>query len=684
MSGFVGRLRASLGLDTAQFDAGMAGAQARARTGFAGAFAGIGRMITPITAGLAAAAASAYGIAAPALRAAAAIDEAAKAARRVDGSLAGWEGLRLSASEAGVEISALSAQIQNLNTRLAAPNPQTATALRQLGLDAATLRGLDVDDRLATIADAVARLGLDAGQTGAALRALGIEDLRMVGLIMAGGAGIRAASRDIRDYGLAVADIDAARIEAANDQIARLSLVSRYFGQQMALAVVPAMGAFAQAMTESLRTGGLLRGMIDGIAGAIGAVTGYFRDVGTVLSTLVGGVWDWVRSLFGAQGQLAGVGQTFLELGRIAGRVISYITGASLIGWAADLIRGAGDGGTALKLLGDVAAGVWTGIVEGAGGIPAGLRAYWHTVRADFLWMVRGLVTTWADFLRGFRDSLPGVSAFDGIRDGMTGAYESALQTMTSLGQAAHAATAAAAEAGDQWSSATSFEAARTALTALNEAVERGAQATSGAAATTREFNGTLDATPGAAGGAAAGVRQVADAASELQSQIKSGADAVTSLFSAITGGSGGVRQALARILQQIAEAQFRMAILNASSGASGGGFLGFLGRLLLPRNARGTDSWRGGLTMVGEEGPELVSIPTGARIASATNTASMLGRAAAPQPVDVRVFVDQDGNWQAAVERISSASATRAVSGYDRHIMPGRVRGITANPRRG
>lgn len=43
-------------------------------------------------------------------------------------------------------------------------------------------------------------------------------------------------------------------------------------------------------------------------------------------------------------------------------------------------------------------------------------------------------------------------------------------------------------------------------------------------------------------------------------------------------------------------------------------------------RNATGNDNWRGGLTYVGENGPELVSLPQGSRILSAQETANAMG----------------------------------------------------------
>ncbi len=52
---------------------------------------------------------------------------------------------------------------------------------------------------------------------------------------------------------------------------------------------------------------------------------------------------------------------------------------------------------------------------------------------------------------------------------------------------------------------------------------------------------------------------------------------------------------------------------------------------------------------------------------------------------VDVRVYVDHDGNWRAAVERISGRVSARIaggmVSDYDRAVLPGRL--ATINPRR-
>ena len=46
----------------------------------------------------------------------------------------------------------------------------------------------------------------------------------------------------------------------------------------------------------------------------------------------------------------------------------------------------------------------------------------------------------------------------------------------------------------------------------------------------------------------------------------------------------------------------------------------------MVGRNARGTDYWQGGWTLVGEEGPELLRLPQGTQIKSNAESAAMMG----------------------------------------------------------
>jgi hypothetical protein len=66
---------------------------------------------------------------------------------------------------------------------------------------------------------------------------------------------------------------------------------------------------------------------------------------------------------------------------------------------------------------------------------------------------------------------------------------------------------------------------------------------------------------------------------------------------------------------------------IGAGAGAGGGGLIGsavsWLGSLFnAGHNAGGTDNWPGGLSWVGENGPELLGLPRGSRVM--TNSASV------------------------------------------------------------
>ena len=93
-------------------------------------------------------------------------------------------------------------------------------------------------------------------------------------------------ARTSRITGWRSARVDSDGIEVANDAIGRLSLVGQYLAQQLALAVVPALGKMAKAMTDSLRQGGLLRGILDAIVLAVKAVVGAINLVIGAFSTL--------------------------------------------------------------------------------------------------------------------------------------------------------------------------------------------------------------------------------------------------------------------------------------------------------------------------------------------------------------------------------------------------------------
>jgi len=188
-----------------------------------------------------------------------AIDEQAKLARQLDSTIGGLRGLQLAGEDAGVATGTLNSAMQRLSARLGEAQSGTgaaADALRDLGLSARDLAGMDVDRRMATIADRVQELGLSGAQTANVLRDLGIRNTEMVNLLRQGGGAIRDARQEIEDYGLAIDSVDSAAIEAANDALSRVGLVVESIRSALAVELAPIVLEIADRFNTAAREAG--------------------------------------------------------------------------------------------------------------------------------------------------------------------------------------------------------------------------------------------------------------------------------------------------------------------------------------------------------------------------------------------------------------------------------------------
>lgn len=150
---------------------------------------------------------------------------------------------------------------------------------------------------------------------------------------------------------------------------------------------------------------------------------------------------------------------------------------------------------------------------------------------------------------------------------------------------------------------------------------------------------------------------------------------------------------AVGRLGQQLLDIALNQAINQLFGNLLGGGLFGgggfqantTLGNMIkgIPGFASGTNSAPGGLSLVGEKGPELVNLPRGAQVIPNDILRSMSNRSVSgprvpsiPQAansnggrvaVDVGVSVDEKGNLLAYVKNIAEAESKKEVGRYDR-----------------
>lgn len=622
----IGALRVVLGMDSAQFSKGSKKANKELQTMkkqfavVAGAAAALGAAITGM-----------------ALKGAADIDRLAKAGRRIDGTAATMRSLELAASEAGVPISVLTNEIQNLGRELASGRTSAIEGIEQLGLNVEELQAMSADDRIATIADRVKELGLSADESSALLRDLGIRNREMVLLLMQGGDAIRAARADIEDYGLAISQVDAEAIEAARDQIGRLSLISSALGDALAMRLVPRMGELANAMTDSLREGGLLRRMIEGLVGNLDRLAAIVAVTVTAFGVRYVAAFAAARiatmTLAGALSMLrtaiarTGVG---LIIVAIAEAVVQF----------GRLSSAAGGAGEAFRLLGDVAREAFERMR-----LPLDLFTARFRVMTNDLGMRFNEFTL--EMLQGWLQVVEGMSFIFG---GLSRSVQMAAKQMReSIGDAMNRSEEDAEKLNSELNeTVATLEAIRGTPFASIQALRKVMRGTSG---DTAEITLRVEELGGAFGDANDSAQEFGDTAvdtgfrffdvhesmnqaldgysenvdrttAKLRAMQRVGFGLESSMsqsFSNVVRGVESLNDALSntlnRMIDIMAQEAFRMFFRSTI-----GGFFG------MPAFANGTVNAPGGLAMVGERGPEMVNLPSGSRVFDAQKTERMMG----------------------------------------------------------
>lgn len=181
-----------------------------------------------------------------------AIDAQAKLARTLQGTVSQVEALNKVASDAGVD--GMDASLMRLNRRLGAVERgggPAAAAISRLNLNAKELAEMPLDERLATISDAFKNSGMTMQEAARAAQDLGFEQAAAAQMFMQGGDAIRQATTDIERYGLAISDVDAAKVEQAQGALDNIRMAISGIIKQMTVQLAPIITAVAKLFEEA-------------------------------------------------------------------------------------------------------------------------------------------------------------------------------------------------------------------------------------------------------------------------------------------------------------------------------------------------------------------------------------------------------------------------------------------------
>ncbi|MBO9437338.1 hypothetical protein J7354_01565 [Sulfitobacter sp. R18_2] len=708
----IGALRALLSLDSAAFDKGAKRAQAsmnglqRSLHRTSQKMRSIGKTMTKrMTLPLA-------GVAAVAVKSSlSTIDAQSKMAQSLNTSTRSMQVLERAADRAGISTGELEQVGRQLTKRLsqiaATGKGPAAGALEKIGLKAADLADMDLDQKIAVINRAIRDMVPEAEQAAVSMALFGDRAGIMAGRLDAD--TIATASDEIDRFGIAVSEVDADKIEEANDAISAIGLVTRGLANQIAVALAPTLKTIAERIADVghwfsslspevrkfIGIGAALAAVIGPLAIALGFVAAGMA----ALASPIGLVVLAFGAVVGVAAAVAANWDTLVEKYPLLQVAVDRLTEAFDIWWKGvkknfegvlKITKGA------VKTIVALFDGDLTTAIDGMKQVFEGWKAIITNSFDSLLSIAEAIVPGFKQAVSDIIDTvsgLPGklkqwgIDAVQGFVDGIIEKWNELKAKVKSIFsfKDVNAETAAAGRAigrdlgagigvGLDQSAPDLEQRTRDYINSVEDAARDESETQSPSRVWMRLGRdlmdglgvGIADGAQSAAASAAAAANQVTAAASAAQPALNTMPDTLrestseantlgnrlSGMFSSAAKGASSFSDFLGNIANQLSNMFMDQAFQAIFGGGSGGGS-GLFGTLMssigIPGFANGTNYAPGGLAMVGERGPELVNLPRGSRVIPNNRLSGNGGG-----QVDVRVYVDQDGNWQSAVERIS------------------------------
>lgn len=316
-----------------------------------------------------------------------AIDETRVFAERLGVSTEALSKLQYAGSIADVDIETLRGSLEKLNVRLAEVAQEgkgpAADALKRLGLSASDLAQQGPIEAFHQLAGVIENIKSPAERAAVAVDLFGKAGQGMLNLVAQGKGGIGALEKEASAFGVAISDIDAAKIDEANDSMTRIWSAVSGLGNAVAIELAPYITEIAQGMISFVKS-------TTGVA----ILKGIVQSIVTPIRLLVDGV-HYLRIGFLNLGSAAlGVWGTVLDGINALVKKFSFV---------ADAVWGLKLGFTEF---GSVAVGVWASVLDGVyqfTGKLGGVATHMHELSekmaadADAIWTKGPASKQWAD-----------------------------------------------------------------------------------------------------------------------------------------------------------------------------------------------------------------------------------------------------------------------------------------------
>ena len=187
------------------------------------------------------------------------IDALAKTSAKLNIAIEDLQALRFAAEQTGVAAGTLDMALQRMTRRVAEAaggTGEAVKALQELGLSADYLNRLSPDEAFAEIAEAMDGVASQGDRVRLAMRLFDTEGVSLVNTMVGGKDAINAFKKEAQDLGLTLTNVDAAKVESANDALNRVTTTIKGGLQTATVELAPYIEAIANSFTDAAREAG--------------------------------------------------------------------------------------------------------------------------------------------------------------------------------------------------------------------------------------------------------------------------------------------------------------------------------------------------------------------------------------------------------------------------------------------
>ena len=287
-----------------------------------------------------------------------AIDQQAKLAQQVGISVDSLKGFRLEAELSGVSNQSFDKSLIKMVRSLGEASQGIGAAkaqLESLGISNKKFFALNPEQQFEVIADKIGGLATTQERAAAASGIFGRAGAELAVTFKKGFGAFGQATQDIKDLGVSLTKIDAAKVEAANDAFTRVKAATTGLSEQLAVQFAPIVEGLGQKLFDSAKEAGGLDKVARAVFQNIAQGAAFAGNAIRILELGWLGIKAAILSAaeFALKGfQRIGEGATFLynfinekvNLGKIftnIATVISDVARKVIEGWEKIIIAGA-------------------------------------------------------------------------------------------------------------------------------------------------------------------------------------------------------------------------------------------------------------------------------------------------------------------------------------------------------